>query len=274
MSALKDAIIATPSLDSLRLRALAYKAMQAAAMNPHLAVESFLTEVRRDRAILYELVGDKRARSIAFAYLEAATLDMKHESECGEAHHSVDRHDAGRSSPSDPNSETGEAQLTYERQPSHRPPVSEPHSEAEGAQCVFDRHGGHRPLVSEPQDERKHSSDVSANPKVASVRPPAPAARQGAELSAIKAIAPKSAFDSIKLRDGTPIGDLRWNRIDRMIGDNRQEAALLSLVRDYAQPGDQQAKIKDIVPLGEFERMVQRSVEALRDAGPESTECA
>ena len=58
------------------------------------------------------------------------------------------------------------------------------------------------------------------------------------EVRAANALAGPSIYDSLKVRDGTPIGDLPYRALPRMIGANAREAALLRLILNHVQPHD------------------------------------
>jgi hypothetical protein len=220
MTTLAKAIIETASLDALRLRGRAYESLKAYELDPRKAVGDFLTAVRSDRGLMFELIGYAAARDRALAYLTAAAADMRHETEGAEAHSRNERQGYVRSAPSAPASDGGDAQVSDECR-------------------ICDR------------------SSPSETP-----RAPIPLPKRGvAELRMIKAMSPPSAFDSIRLRDNTAIGDLPWRLIGRYIRDNSYEAALLMKVRAYCVPPDPGAIIRDLIPPAEFDRMVQQAAQ-------------
>jgi hypothetical protein len=101
------------------------------------------------------------------------------------------------------------------------------------------------------------SSTISRSPPVAA---PSGRPRSIADIRAIRTVA-TTIFDTHKLRDGTPIGDLRWSQIDRFVAANTYEAALLRLVRDYGRPDDPNARIRDVVGLKDMQRIFQKAAE-------------
>ena len=102
MPSLAKAIVETASLDALRLRGRAYESLKAYELDPRKAVGDFLTAVRSDRGLMFELIGYAAARDRALAYLAAAAADMRHETEGAEAHDLCERHEKARSAPSAP----------------------------------------------------------------------------------------------------------------------------------------------------------------------------
>ena len=96
--------------------------------------------------------------------------------------------------------------------------------------------------------------------KATSVAPPHGAPRSLADMKRIREVSP-TIFDTRKLRDGTPIGDLRWSQLDRFATDNAQEAALLRLIKQHAVPADPNARIRDVVSLDTLQKFVQKSAE-------------
>lgn len=114
-------------------------------------------------------------------------------------------------------------------------------------------------------DQSRGGSDITfrhpSRPAL-SITIPVPAPKRGfAERRALKDRVGVSIFDTIKLRDGTPVGDLRWSQLDRFIANNSREASLLRLIRDYGRPADPNARIRDVVNLADLQRMVQRAAE-------------
>ena len=247
MSKLATIIADTQSLDALRLRGLAYDALKHANLDPQQALDKFFTSVRSDRALLLELIGHVAARSLALAYLDAAAADMGGEDaqalaerlrrtrssppgtvsdDVDDAHESVDRPLYGRSSVSSESS-----------------PSDTTNSDGGDAQMTPERQSGSR------------SSPSEAKPIIPTTK------RGKAHLKIVKAAASKSVFDSLLLRDGRAIGDLQWSAIDRYVTTNAYENALLKQVKDYAVPSHPNARIRDVVPLAEFQRMAQRAAE-------------
>lgn len=244
MPSLAEAIIETASLDAMRLRGRAYESLKTYELDPRKAVGDFLAAVRSDRGLLFELIGYVAARDCALVYLEGAAAEMRNEKEGGEAPGLRDRHTSIRSSPSAPSPNAGEqhtATLNAENQVAALPA---PPSDGGDAHQTDERRWAARSSSSETR------------------RAPIPLPKRGSvELKAIKESSPVSAFDSIRLRDSTRIGDLPWRLIPRFIRDNSYEAALLIKVRAYCVPSDEGALIREVVPPAEFERMVQQAAQ-------------
>jgi hypothetical protein len=225
MPTLAKVIIETPSLDGLRLRALAYESLKNSNREPRQAIDGFFAAVRSDRALLFELIGYAATRDRALEYLDSAAADMRNQTEGEEARNQFERQGRDRSSPSAPVSDDGDAHSEDERQAVIR----------------------------------------SSSSEAASASIPLPK-RGAAELKVIKDTGPKSAFDSIRLRDKTRIGDLPWRAIPGYIRDNSYEAALLIKVKAYCVPADDSALIRDVIPPDVFDRMVQQAAQVAAEA--------
>jgi hypothetical protein len=80
-----------------------------------------------------------------------------------------------------------------------------------------------------------------------------------------KEAAVKTSLDVVKVRDGAPIGDLRWSMLDRMIVENLREAALLRSIRPRA-PADANERIRDFMCADEIDRLIAALPPELREA--------
>ena len=109
-----------------------------------------------------------------------------------------------------------------------------------------------------PQDGKGLAKDADK----ATQHSPSPVSRTYVEaMKANATVVAKSVFDSFKIRDGRPIGDLTFGEIDRIRTTNVREAAVLRQVQKhcaYAEPG---AKVRDLVKREDMERFVQRAAE-------------
>ena len=149
MTTLANAITETPSLDGLRLRALAYETLKAYERDPRKAIVAFLAAVRSDRNLLFELIGYAAARERAFIYLDGAAADMAG----GEAQGPVERRPGARSSPAATETEGGEAQLSFDRHDHDRASPSAPVSDDGDARVRLERLDDGRSLSSEAPSE-------------------------------------------------------------------------------------------------------------------------
>ncbi len=248
MSKLAEVIIESPSLDALRLRGLAYDALKSANLDPQQALDKFFNSVRSDRALLLELMGTAAARSLALAYLDQAAEDMGGEA----AHFAGERQNNSRSSP--PNhavsDDTDDAHESVDRPLAGRSSVS-----SESSSLDIMNSDGHE---AQPTSDRY----LDVRSPLSEAKPGIPTTKRGkAHLKIVRAAASKSVFDSLLLRDGRAVGDLQWSAIDRYVTTNAYENALLKQVKAYAVPAHSNARIRDVVPLAEFQRMAQRAAE-------------
>lgn len=250
MSKLATIIAETQSLDALRLRGLAYAALKSANLDPKQALDKFFNSVRSDRALLLELFGHAAARSLALAYLDAAANDMGG----AEAQPTTGRPLSARSSPPalSVSDDTGDAHESVDRLSRGRSSAS---SESSSLDTTNSDDDNDAHVHCERQNDARSSSSSEAKPSIPTTK------RGKAHLKIVKAAASKSVFDSLLLRDGRAIGDLQWSAIDRYVTTNSYENALLRQVKDYAVPAHPNARIRDVVPLAEFQRMAQRAAE-------------
>lgn len=97
----------------------------------------------------------------------------------------------------------------------------------------------------------------------ASLALPPQRARTNAERSTALMVIGQAALtvmDTYRLSNGVVIGDVRWGSLHRLRAASARDAALLRLLINYGQ-ADANAKVRDIVNLGDFERMLQKSAE-------------
>lgn len=68
-------------------------------------------------------------------------------------------------------------------------------------------------------------------------------------------------FDTLRLRDGTPIGDLVWSALPRYFSANLREAAVLRMIYQRARPADPNARVRDVVKIEDLQRFQQLAAE-------------
>lgn len=270
------------------LYAVAAEQLRKVESDPTRAMRTFLEELKDAPALALELIPEATIRNCARAYLERVARDMRGKglSVPSKEGDGVPRlfESRGSGGPVDEKAGEGGAQTKVDRQLARGAPSPVPSSAGEGAQTGFDNQSADRPSPAETQAEGAPTSGVDAVINLARPSAPIPEKAEGgsigpmrasehmarpsaspkrglAEVIAMRAVVKPSVFESIKLRDGRSIGELRWSEIDRFIGANKREAALLKLVRDWAVPADPNARVSEIVSSAELERMVQKAAE-------------
>src|SRR5690606_26478629 len=94
----------------------------------------------------------------------------------------------------------------------------------------------HKPCAQPPETERSGGGQTWRDAQTCSAPSAAPrkaaptAVERSAAVSARNSVA-VSFLDSVKLRDGRRIGDVRFNELERMRSANVREAALIKLVQ-------------------------------------------
>jgi len=90
------------------------------------------------------------------------------------------------------------------------------------------------------------------------VREPSPQERAIAGTAAARLAL--TILDTFRVRDGRPIGDVRYGELDRLRGLNAMEAAVIRQIQDHAKaPHD--ARVRDVVKATDLNRMIQKAAE-------------
>jgi hypothetical protein len=236
-------------------------------VNAMTALGAFIEELSDSGGLWSKLLSVEEKRSAGLRYLNSVARDMRggagervqahHEShlsrgplpetirsqERGAVQQVIETHtEAGRAINSNPSKDGGAV-----------------HSCGGGStHTAFGRAETNRASGGERSNGDKRAMVGAASPQT---RPGKP--RSLADLAKLKAMSAPTIFDTITLRDGTPIGDLRWSQLDRFIADNAHEAALLRLVKSHAVPSDPNAKVRDVVKLAALQRFVQQAKESV-----------
>jgi hypothetical protein len=259
-SAMKTAGVDT---DAAMLYAVAQDVLRRHGVNAMTALGAFIEEISDSGGLWAKLLSAEEKRSAGLRYLNSVARDMRggagervqahHEShlsrgplpetirsqERGAVQQVIETHtEAGRATNSNPSQDGGAVHGGRE------------------SQCPGGRAETNRASGGERSNGDKRAMVGAASPQT---RPGKP--RSLADLAKLKAMSAPTIFDTITLRDGTPIGDLRWSQLDRFIADNAHEAALLRLVKSHAVPSDPNAKVRDVVKLAALQRFVQQAKE-------------
>jgi hypothetical protein len=105
---------------------------------------------------------------------------------------------------------------------------------------------------SRPQEHSNHM--LTARP----VREPS--AEDRAAASRVANSIALTIFDSFKVRDGRPIGDVRFGELKRMMSANAIEAAVIRQILEHGDaPHD--ARVRDLLKTEQLQRMIQRAAE-------------
>jgi hypothetical protein len=254
-----------------RLRALIRRVLAEKDNDPQRAIGAIQVEACRHPEMLTALIGYELIRAGLMAYaskIALARAEGKSEadiwpepftvSEDDEAQSDSERQASSRPSSSDPQTE-GEHIVTM----SAAAPIAQPsahNSEGDEALQSYERQKTFRPSSSDQVPGAAHNVDVSAEQGFA----PPPAAKPRVTPEDYRTYAltkPPSVFETYKLRDGFDLGGLPWCKIPTISRQNRDEAELLDRIYGYAQPSDSGAKIRDIIPLAEVEKIIKEIAE-------------
>lgn len=239
--------------DATRLYALATECLRSANAAPARALSAFLDAVCDAGGLAVKLIPREGMEPFAIDYLEQVARDMR-----GEGMRSQDR--GG-----------GHVQRAQQGQN-----VVAPTKADDGCGHLAGAHQGHmfaaapsspasddeRVIMSAPTEARRVAPLVIATH--AAPRPPAGKPRGLAEMQRVMKVT--TIFESFLLRDGTPIGELRYSQLDRFIADNAREAALLRMIRNHARPADPNERIKNIVKAKDLQRFVQLAAQEAQNA--------
>jgi len=137
-----------------------------------------------------------------------------------------------------------------------------------GGQADYDTHRGAapaEPLSEAPGQVVTDTRENCAGASDAGEEAPPPArepsladrvaARKAAERAAV------TIMDTIRVRDGRALGDVAFGELRRMASTNRREAALFDLIRAHGTPASEFVRVREIVGIGELQRMMQKAAE-------------
>ena len=72
----------------------------------------------------------------------------------------------------------------------------------------------------------------------------------------------ESVFDTYKLRDGTPVGDLRYSSLERVMNESGRDAALLYMIRQSCHaPKDLNEYVRNLMPAKTMKLLIARAQE-------------
>lgn len=96
---------------------------------------------------------------------------------------------------------------------------------------------------SDPAGNPLRAGHVSVGAHFPSARP----RRGGDAIASVQGVVAAGLLDTILIRDGRPIGDVRWHEISGLSAQNAREAAILDRIKDRAIPPDQTMPIREII---------------------------
>lgn len=105
----------------------------------------------------------------------------------------------------------------------------------------------------------QHQRAEKALPAVPAPAHPSPAAIAAA--AAARRAAAQTVLDSFTVRDGRPIGDVRWGELERLRGANAREAAVIRQILRHTNPVDHSVKVRDAIGADDLARFIQRAAE-------------
>ena len=246
--------------DAAMLYSVAVELLRRYNMAARLALAPFVDAVRSEGGLMTALHTRKATELAAIEYLQNVARDMRGISSKGEGGGEPTQARNGKfnCSPAkvsgvDPDGEANGASrdATLEVPPQFTGDGNGKLGSASGKSPI--------PIPS-PTKSAMREEIFALHNNATSCVPPHGAPRRS--LDAMKRIAKVTTiFDTRVLRDGTPIGDLRWSQIERFIGDNAQEAALLNMIRKHGVPSDPNARIRDIISEETMQKFIQKSAE-------------
>jgi hypothetical protein len=262
-SAMKTAGVDT---DAAMLYAVAQDVLRRHGVNAMTALGAFIEELSDSGGLWSKLLSVEEKRSAGLRYLNSVARDMRGGGPGERVQKVSETHGTPGPSPDSIPAEAGgavhaeiEGQLGYGRAINSNP-------SKDGGAVQTARGGNAQAEIGRAETNRESGGERSSRDERAMVRAASPQTRPGkprslADLAKLKAMSEPTIFDTITLRDGTPIGDLRWSQLDRFIADNAHEAALLRLVKSHAVPSDPNARVRDVVKLAALQRFVQQAKE-------------
>ena len=252
--------------DAALLNSIAVDLLRKNGLAPRRALNEFVNEVRDAKSLMTALHSREETEQVAIEYLQRVARDMR-----GDGLMVSAKADGGGQISRAVNGQmdaTPSANSRDERDGEAKPPVRAsaitkfpPQQLDDGAVHPVAASDGHPPgnSPSSSLSGAEAKLPMRASAKIALPSPGHPK-RGLAELKVIRAAEP-SIFDTQLLRDGTPLGDLRYSQLGRYIASNTREAALLRLVRDHGVPADPNARIRDIVNRETMQRFLQQAAE-------------
>jgi hypothetical protein len=260
-AAMKKANVDT---DGALIYSIAQDVLRRHGVNAMGALASFVEELSDAGGLWSRLLSAEEKRSAGLRYLNSVARDMR--GGVGERVQGCSD-SLMRSGPSPNNIRSEERGAVQQGTEPHtevgRATNSNPSRDGGAVQTsiVDQRPGGRAETNRESGGERsKSQARAIAGPDSPPSRPGKP--RSLADLTTLKEMSAPTIFDTITLRDGTPIGDLRWSQLDRFIADNAHEAALLRMVKSHAVPADPNAKVRDVVKIDVLQRFVRQAKES------------
>ena len=244
------------------LHSLAVEALRTHERNPHLAVKSFVDDIRAPAGALIALMGQKLdyavIRTAAFAYLERVAADMK-----GRAGVQAARGSQTMGGPSKNSSqEDGSVHKPFERQRKNGVPET---SEGRGSNVSVKSQVRIGPDPSPQNRNGAVHGMVESHSCCGRVVPVPNKPRSLADLKKTKAIVTPSVFDTWKVRGNRSIGDLTFGELGGLIATNHREAELLKLIRNHVKPHSETVRVRDAIKERDLQRMIQKAAE-LSDA--------
>lgn len=128
---------------------------------------------------------------------------------------------------------------------------------------------GHRPVDTHEQSAAENGAGhpqneahaPSARPVLPEQKPMSEATLRG-RANAAKVIA-VTVLDTYRLSNGQVFGELYWSSLNRIRNASMRDAALCRLALNHTVPPDpDNTKVRDVLKVEDFQRMIQRAAEA------------
>lgn len=224
------------------------------------AVGMFSDEVRDAGGIMSALISYEATRNAAFAYLEKVSADMVGQKSSGGVHENDGAdcaHILSGPSGSVPPQGGGSVRPARDSLVIRGAPKT---SEGDG---VRNGNDGRRAIGPSPSPDNGDDAVQKAadSPRATGRVVPITNKPRGIEaLRAVQRHAGPSLFDTLLIRN-RPIGDIVFGELNGIIATNKREAALLVLIRDHAQVFPATTKVRDVIHIGDLQRMAQKAAE-------------
>lgn len=220
-----------------RLYTVAQCCLRAVGVNFDHAAQTFREKVKADPALIVALIGDAALTAAANEYLRRVGADMKSGSNVGAGHCSDDTHE--HFARETPGSNVGAGQCKIDTHTRNARDTSGAVMSLDELQTLIDR-------KTSPNDSGGRGQSGSDTHGTGAPPPLSPSQR--AARLAVVVEAKARVLDTLKIRDGRPIGDVRWHEIEKLITANTREAGYLKAIKNrFANVPDGFTRVRDLL---------------------------
>jgi len=136
-------------------------------------------------------------------------------------------------------------QLSFGTQQPHVRPAGDPIGER-GGQRARDSHIGRAPAAHQSSPAFKPVTDT----------------QRRANMAVEKLL--NSSLDSIRVRDGRKLGDVRFRELDALIGENTREAKILTRIKHHYRNINPDATVRSVIKISTLDKWLDEINEELR----------